>query len=373
MSDLPNIPEIEFFDKDPQQLIADFKFMYEHQSGETITKASPVYNFITTIAAVIVLQRQQFDAALKQNFLLYAEDEKLDHLGLMRQTARFDAEGSKVTLEFTLSAAQTSAIIIPAGTRATADNNIFFALSSPVIIPAGQLKASGAAESIQTGAQSNNIDVGAINILVDRPPFVESVRNIDVSLGGRDIESDEAYRLRLYNAPSTYSTCGPRDAYVYRAKQASSAIGEVTVNTDHAGRVDVYPLLTNGEIPNAAIISLIQRELSEDTVRPLSDLVRVLAPTVVNYDVNLTYYIYTSDAGNVEEIQARVNKAIDDWVLWQRQKIGRDVNVSVLITRIVQAGAKRCAVTLPMNTVVGPSGLAVLRNKSVVFGGLEDE
>lgn len=373
MADLPVLPDISFFDNDPQQLISDVKFVYESTSNKEVQKASPEYLFITTMAAWVALQRQQYENALKQNFLLYAEDEKLDQLGAFRETPRLLETGSKVTLEFKLSVVQSNAIVIPSGTRATADNIVFFALDDAIVINAGQLTGRGVATSIQTGDATNDIEIGAINVIVDPIAFVSTVSNIDTSQGGRDTESNDDYRLRLYNAPSTFTTCGPRDAYVYHAKKASSSIGEVTVSTDLAGHVYVYPLMDNGDIPNTAILTEINNALNDNTVRPLSDNVHVLAPTVVNYDINLTYYIYTSDAGGIDTIQSSINTAIDNWILWQRSKIGRDINVSVLITRIVQAGAKRVEVTLPINTVVGPSGLAVNRNKTVNFGGLEDE
>jgi phage-related baseplate assembly protein len=372
MADLPVLPEFSFFDTDPQQLISDVKSVYEAELGREINSLAEE-SFIRTMAGWIALLQRQYDNSLKQNFLLYAEDEKLDQLGVYRKTPRLEESGSKVTLKFTLSSVQTFAIVIPAGTRATADNIVFFATDDTIVINAGSLSGTVTATSNQVGEASNNIPVGAINIRVDLIPYVDSVTNTDVSLGGRDRESNDDYRLRLYNAPSTYTTCGPREAYVYLAKQVSASIGEVTVSTDLAGNVYVYPLLDNGEVPNTALLNEINEALSGDTVRPLSDNVHVLAPNIVNYDINLTYYIYTADAGNVDQIQLKINEAIDNWILWQRSKIGRDINTSVLITRIVQAGAKRVDIALPKTTVVGPNGLAVNVSKTINFGGLEDE
>jgi phage-related baseplate assembly protein len=266
-----------------------------------------------------------------------------------------------------------SAILIPAGTRATADNVIYFATDSNLIINAGQLSGTVSATSLQAGAAANNIGIGEVNTIVDPVPYVASVANTEITLGGRDTELDDAYRERIYNAPAVFSIAGPRDAYIYLAKSASSAIGEVTVTSDMAGTVNVYPLLTNGEIPNSAILEQVRAALNPNTVRPLADHVVVSAPEVVTYNINLTYYVYTDDAGNVGNIQNAVNAAIDGWILWQRQKIGRDINVSELIKRIMEAGAKRVVMNLPINTVVLPNQLAVNNSKTITFGGLEDE
>jgi len=368
-----NLPEIDFFETDPQQIISDVRYSYENIVGRTVQESSPEYNFITTMAAWIVLQRQQYEAALKQNLLYYADNVALDHLGAFRMTPRLEAQGSTTTLEFTLSAPQTSAIVIPAGTRATADGITFFATDEALIISPGSTNGRVSATSLQTGESSNNIGVGDINIIVDPIAFVDSVSNTEITLGGRDTETDSSYRDRIYNAPAVFSIAGPREAYVYLAKAANSAIGEVTVYSDMAGNVNVYPLLTNGEIPNAAILAQVEQALDENTVRPLSDNVHVLAPVEKPYDLNIKYFVYTADAGNIDNITKSVNSAIDGWVLWQRMKIGRDINLSELHRRIVAAGAKRLEITAPVTTVVAPNELAVLRTKTVVFGGLEDE
>lgn len=369
------LPDVDFFDNDPQQIISDVKYTYETMLDKEIQESSPEFLFISTMAAWIVLVRQQYDAALKQNLLYYATFDKLDHLGAFRDTPRLDAQGSKTTLEFTLSSARPSSIVIPRGTRATADSTIFFATDDVLIIPAGTTSGRITATSIQTGNAANNIPVGSINIIVDPVPggFVSDVSNIDISLGGRDVEDDESYRDRIYNAPSVFSIAGPRNAYIYLTKAVNSSIGEVTVNSPTPGVVKIYPLLIGGDIPNTAILSEINTALNKNTVRPLTDNVYVEAPSVVNYSINLTYYIGTEDSGDLDNISTAVNNAVDNWILWQRLKIGRDINVTELITRVRMAGAKRVTVNSPSFTVIQDNQLAVCDAKNISFGGLEDE
>jgi phage-related baseplate assembly protein len=373
MSNLPILPDLNFFNTDPQQEISDVKTAYEYKLNRDIQTGSPEYQFITTMAAPLSLLRQQFNAELKQNFLYYAKGEKLDHIGFMRDTPRLEKQGSTTNLRFTLSTVRPEAIIVPAGTRATADNTIFFATDEPLIINAGLMSGLVSATSLQTGELSNNIEVGEINTIVDPVPYVASVTNTDITLGGRDDESDDAYRERIYNAPSVFSVAGPRKAYEYITKQVSSAIGEVTVNSDSPATVQVYPLLTNGEIPNQAIIDDVQAALNENTVRPLGDRVTVLTPIVREYDLELQFFIYKDQAGNVDNLRNSVNQKVDEWVLWQRSKIGRDVNLSYLIRLVMETGIKRVSILKPTFTTIADNELAVNISKSVVFGGLEDE
>lgn len=367
------LPDVDFFNTDPQQLVADVRFTYESIVGRTIQQSSPEYLFITTMAYWIALITNQFNDGLKQNLLYYAEGDNLDHKGADRLTPRLEAQGASTTLQFTLVAPQTSSIVIPEGTRATADNIIYFATTETIIINPGDLTGSVSAISLQTGEQSNNIGIGEIATIVDPIAFVGSVSNTEISLGGRDRELDDAYRERIYNAPSVFSIAGPRDAYIYLAKGANSAIGEVTVNSPNPAYIDIYPLLNNGEVPNQAILDLILETLNENTVRPLADRVSVQAPNIVPYGLNVTYYVDSSNVGELTSIQSRVNQAIDDWILWQRLKIGRDINLTELHRRCAVAGAKRITIAQPTNIVIQDNQLAVNSNKTVIFGGLENE
>ena len=65
--------------------------------------------------------------------------------------------------------------------------------------------------------------------------------------------------------------------------------------------------------------------------------------------------------------------AVDAYNEWQTGEIGRDVNPSELIRRMVEAGAKRAVVTKPDFTAVPPSTVARLGKVSVTYGGMEDD
>ena len=76
-----------------------------------------------------------------------------------------------------------------------------------------------------------------------------------------------------------------------------------------------------------------------------------------------------------ESLVARaVAKAVDEFIVWQRGAIGRDVNPSELIRRVVDAGALRLTVTAPAYAALDYSQLAVRDGMlAVTFGGLLDE
>ena len=55
----------------------------------------------------------------------------------------------------------------------------------------------------------------------------------------------------------------------------------------------------------------------------------------------------TKNSAQYALIQSAVNKAVENYVLWQKEKPGRDINPSELTRLIMQAGAKRVEITSP--------------------------
>ena len=81
----------------------------------------------------------------------------------------------------------------------------------------------------------------------------------------------------------------------------------------------------------------------------------------------------SSDAYKAATIQSEVEKAVDDYVTWQTTEIGKDINPSELIKRVVAAGAKRAVVSAPVFTTVAETQVAQLGTRTVTYGGLEDD
>ncbi|WP_318253538.1 baseplate J/gp47 family protein [Selenomonas sp. AB3002] len=46
--------------------------------------------------------------------------------------------------------------------------------------------------------------------MVDPLPFVASVTNLTATAGGADVETDDSYRLRIQQAPESYSCAGSK-------------------------------------------------------------------------------------------------------------------------------------------------------------------
>ena len=174
-------------------------------------------------------------------------------------------------------------------------------------------------------------------------------------------------------APASYSTAGPRDAYIYHTKEYGASVGSVNVSSPKPCEVEVRVLLKDGSLPSQALLDGILEHLNDDTIRPLTDHVKVLAPETLEYDLDVTYYIAKSSASRAVSIQTAVLAAVDAYNEWQTGEIGRDVNPSELIRRMLEAGAKRAVVVKPDFTTVPPSTVARLGNIAVTYGGMEDD
>lgn len=378
IEELKNIPDIDFCTKSTEQIrdemIADYSEKYAELtgSGPYLAPASPERLILNAAALQLSVLAQSINAAGKSNFLKYAVGSVLDNLAALKGIFRKSPTAATVVLKFSITDARPSAVSIPGGTRVCTGKRQYFSTDEYCEISAGQMSVAVTATASEPGTSGNDIPIGALTTIVDPIPYVSAVMNTTISSGGSDTESDDSLTLRTYLAPASYSVAGPAQAYRYWAKRFRSDIEDVEVSSPNAGNVSVIFSLSGGGIPTSEDLSAMSEYLSADTIRPLTDNVTVSAPVQDSYSITLTYYIRKSDSANASAIQAAVNEAVDAYQLWQ-SRIGRDINPSDLICRIMQAGARRVAVTAPVYTQVSDGHIAKCSSTEVTYGGLEDD
>ena len=377
IQDLQNVPELSFIDnltlaQVREQILQDYATKYQELTGEdaVLSDADPVRLVLLTFAQQFYQGLQYVDWAGKKNLLKYSYGEALDNLAANKGIKRNPASYATATLQFSLQNARTSATSIPAGTRVSTNTGVYFMTSSYTEIPAGKLTATVQGVALEAGVAANNIPAGNIVQIVDPVPYIYAVTNTTTSVGGSDIEDDESLTERIYLYPSSYSTAGAEAAYIYWAKNYRSDVSDVMAYSPAAGQVTVLFLLDGG-IPNSSDVDGMAAHLSAKTIRPLTDQLTVQAPTIVTYNLELAYYIDSADSAQATAIQARVAAAIAEYRDWQ-QAIGRDINPSQLIRKVMDAGAKRVEVTAPAYTRVAPTSVAVMGTETVSYGGLEE-
>ncbi|MBO7404528.1 MAG: baseplate J/gp47 family protein [Clostridia bacterium] len=431
---------------------------YEELTGRTLNAADPDRLFLSWAVSALLLERARANYIGNQNIPSRAEGENLDALAefyYLRE--RPQEKAARCVMRFTLTSAQTRAILVPAGTRVTdEEQTLFWATEEDCYIPAGSLYADTEAVCETPGVIGNGWEAGSLSVLVDPYMFASDPENTAVTDGGADRADDKEFYELMRQSMDALSTAGPRGAYEYHAKAVSGEIADVkairpgevytaslpvyergggkyaflggstllpdtlvvkkgsttaaagtdytaeyedgllvitisgsgilasetsvsvSVRRDSAGLVELYALMKDGTAASSTVKAAILAACSAATVRPLTDQVSVKDPVSSAYNINLTYYIPRSSAEGGAAIEEAVEKAVEEYVKWQSGALGRDINPSVLIGMLMDAGIKRVVVTSPTFTPLSdgsdgtPPEYASVGTVTTISGGLED-
>lgn len=343
--------DLNFVETDTEKIKQAVITQVEKDLGATLAPADPRRTFLESICYYIGLIQKQQDTTGKLNLLYFSKGEYLEHLANLLDVQRLPASFAGTKVEARLSTTLNYDVTIPAGIRITAGDKIYFSISSPITIKSGELEAEGIAKCTQAGTIGNNYVAGQINKIVDNLPFVVNIANTETTTGGEEIETDEHLRERTKEAPESFSTAGPDESYVFWTKTASPAIIDVAVYSPTPGVVHIRPLLEGGELPNGQLIKETEKIINEKNRRPLTDKVEVIEPEQVEYNINVKYYINSNDAEQENTLKEAIEKSIrEDYVLWQKSALGRDIDPNQLVYFMRSAGAGRIEVTEPIYT-----------------------
>lgn len=381
MKSILEYPDISFIDNMSIEDIQDFYIAkmqekYKEMTGQDLIlhDADPVRMLAYSNCLILYQIAQYADRAGKMALLKYSYGDYLDNIGALKGISRNEGKAAKTRLRFTLSARRPGTMIIREGIRVTASDGVYFKTTDMLEIPAGSLYGEVNAECRDIGKKGNDYDVGTIKTLVDPIAYVEKVENVTASSGGADLESDENLAERIFLAPASWSTAGPDDAYKYWVRTFNPAIEDVMVESDIPGEVDIFFILQGGQIPDETMIQELEMYLKNEEVRPLTDKVIVRAPEIREYGIDLTYYINKSDRARTSQINENVQNAVQEYIKWQKGKIGRDINPDQLRKMLISAGAKRIEIREPGFSAISHASIALLKGEAeALYGGIEDD
>lgn len=373
MSLLTNLTAVSFADKDPQKIQDEMVARFSELENRTLAQADPMYLFLKGVTAEIVNLRSTIDFTGKQNLLAYAIGEYLEHKVADFKLSRIPATSASVVINFTLVQPLSTALIIPKGTLVTPGGSIFFMVPDDVVVPIGDIEISIKCVCTTAGVSGNNIEVGLINQITSKIAYVQSAVNTTVSAGGADAESDEDLRNRRLLAPDKLSTAGPEKSYEYYARETLTNIIDVDTYSPSAGVVRVAILMKNGVLPTPSELDDVYQGLTPSSVRPLTDKVEVVAPSQISYAVDLTYWLSTKPNLDIKQLQKNITDAVDQFILYEKTKLGRAINPSVLTQMVMSAGARRVEVRSPNQLEIARQEVGNVTNINIVFGGLESD
>lgn len=377
---LYSLPDISFIENMSLEELKNksielYEQEYEEITGQAITlaPADPDRLKLYACSYLIYQVMQYIDKMGKMQLIKYSEGDFLKHLAAWKNVSPLEQEAATTTQRFYLQSAKTSVISIPKGTRVTGDYNIFFETIEYAEIPTGETYIDVTVRCTEKGTAANEVEKGYMNVLVDPVPYIYKTENLEATAGGTDAESDESLRERCYDAPGSYSTAGAELSYQYWVKSFSTDILDQKVISPEPDCIDIYIIMSDGDMPTGTFITELTEYLDDETKRPLNDKVEVKAPEQVDYAIDMTYYISTEDAKKAVSIKKQVAQAIEIYKMWQKSKIGRDIDLGKLDSLVRQAGAKRVVINSTAFIKIEQTQVANLTTETITYGGLEDE
>lgn len=292
--------------------------------------------FGEALVAVLVSVYSEFNDKMKQRTLRYARGTVLDAIGERLGVERLEPASASAVFRFSASAPMATNIIIPAGTRITTDGSVYFETQEAAVLQAGDMFVDIVGTCTEGGSAYNDYTAGSIASLVDLIPYISGAVNITDSAGGDDGEpyttdGDNRLRERIRLAPSALSTAGPESAYRYFVLSADPDIIDVAIDCpkDEPNTVNIFPLMKGDKdgdrLPGTDTINKIVEVLDND-VRPMTDLVQVFAPQIVDYKIEIKCYCTKDDKPSTIEAVEGAGGAIEQYNKWQTTALGRDIN-----------------------------------------------
>lgn len=344
-----------FIERDPAIVEGEVLAAYETALGKPLFPGQLERLLVNLAAYRESLVRAGIQYAAEQNLVNYATGLNLDQLGVLLATPRIPESEATVEITFTRSTT-TGDLTLPVGTSARqTGSSVVFAMTTEGVIPNGSNSRTFTCTASVAGTVGNGFGVGTITQVVNAPAAITSCTNTTVSSGGNNTETDTAYRARIKLAPNRFSVAGSKGAYKFYALSADSSIIDVAVigPEDRGGAdpvtVQVYPLTATG-LPSSGVLTAVETALNLDTVRPLTDIVEVDAPTQVNYNISASITRY-ADA-DLAEVIAALAAAAQAYTAEQSAGLGRNIVRSQIIAALSVPGVYSVTLTTPSADIV---------------------
>lgn len=335
------VTDTGFVLKDYDTILADLQAEARVRLGEDIdlSDESPLGEFLKVIAYEFQGMWEQLENTYYAGFLNSATGQSLDRVVALVGVERRAATYATGTIRFSASAAVSTAITIPAGTRVqTADRTLTFATNAAATIAVGQSYVDVAVTAVATGIDGN-VAAGTTTYLYDPVAGVTTVTNPAATTGGSDIESDASLRYRAQNyAPDAAATV---IAFEQRLLGLDGVLSVAIAEDTDTNAVTVTVLGgTDSEI--TALLNLIRPcGISVSWNRPTTDTVVVTCTVTVQ------------DGSTASAVLENVAAALDDYL--NDLGIAENVYFSEVVEAITGANGVKlvtvCSVTRGEDTI----------------------
>jgi phage-related baseplate assembly protein len=141
-------------------------------------------------------------------------------------------------------------------------------------------------------------------------------------------EQDEPFKERIQLSPEGSSVAGPEGKYLFEARSTSALVKDASFFSPQPIHGEVTILSTEGDgTPSQALIDAVALHLMDDGVRPQTDVIAVVAPTILNYSI--TAQLVIGDGPDTSEVLSQATKELQDYVNRQHKLGGQVVLAGV--------------------------------------------
>jgi len=182
-----------------------------------------------------------------------------------------------------------------------------------------------------------NVNVARLTITPANPNALPPVAAI--------MEDNDAYRLRIQEAPDGLSVAGPKASYEFHARSADGQVKDASATSPAPASVTVTVLANNETgIASAELLAIVARALNAEEVRPLGDRLSVQAAQVIDYQIEATLFIGVGPEVPILLEAARANAVR---VSQPRRPLGHSIYRSACSAAVHVEGVRKVVLTSP--------------------------
>lgn len=180
------------------------------------------------------------------------------------------------------------------------------------------------------------------------------------------MESDSAYRERLYLSADALSNAGPKGQYESLARSADGDIADAEASMVRAGAVEIAIVShSNGGVASQALIDAAYDIVSDEDRRPMTDLVSVVQSPITTTVIEATLEMADgTDSAGAASALATALANIE--ALQAERKIGQVLAISRLHALLHLEGVARVTLTTPAADLdPGSNGTVIVTGASI--------
>ena len=159
------------------------------------------------------------------------------------------------------------------------------------------------------------------------------------------MEDNDAYRLRIQEAPDGLSVAGPKASYEFHARSSDGRVRDASATSPAPASVTVTVLANDATgIASADLLATVARALNAEEVRPLGDRLTVQAAQVIDYQIEATLFIGVGPEVPILLDAARANAVR---VSQPRRPLGHSIYRSACNAAVHVEGVRKVVLTSP--------------------------